>query len=91
MGIRSAAQDIERGGRKILDIMKRNEAIDLMWVKHYLNMGPERPKWTYMVDEISKMERPKKTKETHEMIEAWNPLKAGNRKRDPPPSQRCRE
>ena len=45
-----------------------------MWVKQYLNMGPERPKWAYMVDEIFRIERPKRAKETYEMIEAWNPL-----------------
>ena len=68
------AQDPTRGGRKILDIMKRNKAIDLMWVKQYLNMGPNCPKWTYMMDEILRIERPKKAKETYQMIEKWNPL-----------------
>ena len=45
-----------------------------MWVKQYLNMGPSQPKWTYMMDEILRMERPKTAKETHDMIKNWNPL-----------------
>ena len=67
-------QDVGRGGRKILDIAKRNEAIDLMWIRQYLNMGPDRPKWAYMMDEIFRMERPKRARETYQMIESWNPL-----------------
>ena len=74
MGIKDVARDPERGGRKIMDIAKRNEAIDLMWVKQYLNMGPDRPKWAFMMDEIFRIERPKRAKETHQMIESWNPL-----------------
>ena len=77
MNTKDMAQDPTRGGRKILDIAKRNEAIDLMWVKQYLNMGQNRPKWTYMMDEILRMERPKKARETYKMIESWNPLTQG--------------
>src|SRR6202000_2099317 len=33
MDIKDIAQAPTRGGRKILNIIKRNEAIDLMWVK----------------------------------------------------------
>ena len=74
MGIRDAAKSPEYGGRKILDIVKRNEAIDLMWVKQYLNMGTNRPKWAYLMDEIFRIVRPKRPKETYHMIEKWNPL-----------------
>ena len=74
VNIKDMAQDPERGGRKVLDIVKRNEAVDLMWVKQYLNMGPDRPKWAFMADEIFRIERPKSARETHQMIENWNPL-----------------
>ena len=77
INIANMAQSTERGGRKILDIVRRNEAIDLMWVKQYLNMGANRPKWAFMMDEIFRMERPKRTKETYQMIESWNPLTQG--------------
>jgi len=55
-------------------IAKRNEAIELMWVKQYLNMGPDRPKWAFLMDEIFRMERPKQAKEPHEIIHNWNPF-----------------
>ena len=74
MCIQDAARSPEYGGRKILDIVRRNEAIDLMWVKQYLSMGPDRPKWAYLMDEIFRIERPKRARETYHMIERWNPL-----------------
>ena len=60
-----------------MDIAKQNKAIDLMWVKQYLNMGLNRAKWAYMMDEIFWMEHPKAARETHHMIENWNPLTQG--------------
>ena len=45
-----------------------------MWVKQYLNMGPNQPKWAFMIDEIFRMEQPKRAKEMYEMIAHWNPL-----------------
>ena len=77
MNTRDIAQDPAHGGRKILDITRQNEAIDLMWVKQYLNIGQNRPKWTYMMDEILHLERPKRAKEMYQMIENWNPLTQG--------------
>lgn len=74
MCIEEMSKPPEQGGRKILDIVRRNEAIDLMWTKQYLNMGPSRPKWAYLMDEIFRMERPKRAKETYQMIANWNPL-----------------
>ena len=74
MSIKDAAQDPKRGGRKIMNIVRRNEAVDLMWVKQYLNMGKDRPKWAFMMDEIFRMARPKNATATHWMVEKWNPL-----------------
>jgi len=74
MRIEDVARDPEQGGRKVMNVTRRNESIDLMWVKQYLSMGPDRPKWAFMMDEIFRMERPKRAKETHQMIESWNPL-----------------
>ena len=74
MRIEDMACDPEQGGRKVMNIARRNESIDLMWVKQYLSMGPDRPKWAFMMDKMFRMERPKWAKETHQMIESWNPL-----------------
>ncbi|KAL1690018.1 hypothetical protein GGG16DRAFT_17759, partial [Schizophyllum commune] len=35
------------GGRKLLDLEGRNDAIALMWLKDYLSVGPKRPTWAY--------------------------------------------
>ena len=75
--IENVARSIGQGGRKIMDIATRNEAIDLMWVKQYLKMGADRPKWAYMMDEIFRGERPKGAKEPHQAIANWNPLTQG--------------
>lgn len=42
--------DIKLGGKQILDIVARNEAIDLWNLKLYLTLGPDRPSWCYLVD-----------------------------------------
>ena len=41
---------IEVGGRAVLDIASRNEAISVMWLKSYLSFGPDRPIWAFVAD-----------------------------------------
>jgi hypothetical protein len=74
MRIGDISKGINHGGRKVMDVAKWNEAIDLMWVKQYLNMGSDRPKWAFMMDEVFRVERPKKAKEPWSVIGEWNPL-----------------
>ncbi|KIY69343.1 hypothetical protein CYLTODRAFT_337003, partial [Cylindrobasidium torrendii FP15055 ss-10] len=38
---------LETGGRKILDIKSRNKAIQVMWLKSYLNLSSTRPRWAF--------------------------------------------
>ncbi|KAJ7814284.1 hypothetical protein B0H14DRAFT_2273959, partial [Mycena olivaceomarginata] len=45
-------QDISEGGKQILDILSRNEAIDLWNIQSYLTQGPKRALWCYFVDYI---------------------------------------
>ena len=40
----------EEGGRALVDIATRNKAIDVMWLKSYLNLGPNRPLWAKIAD-----------------------------------------
>ena len=42
----------EKGGKRILDIEARNEAIHLTWLKAYLNLGEGGPTWAYFADAI---------------------------------------
>ena len=39
-----------KGGKKILDIEAHNKAIQLMWLKTYLNIGEDRATWVYFAD-----------------------------------------
>ena len=43
---------IEHGGINLLNLKARNEAIDLTWLKSYLNLSQPRPTWAYVVDAI---------------------------------------
>src|SRR5271168_5342052 len=43
---------IEVGGRAVLDIKSRNEAISVMWLKSYLSFGPDRPIWAFVADAL---------------------------------------
>lgn len=43
---------IEQGGLGMLDLVSRNEAIDIMWLKTYLQVGPDRPWWTFVADNL---------------------------------------
>ena len=43
---------IEEGGLNMLDIRARNEAIELMWLKAYLNFTPTRHPWAAITDHI---------------------------------------
>jgi hypothetical protein len=40
------------GGKNLLDLIARNEAIALTWLKTYLSFGLERPLWCFVADEI---------------------------------------
>ena len=43
---------IREGGLNVLDIKARNEAIEIIWLKTYLNFAPSRQKWATVTDHI---------------------------------------
>ncbi|KJA27411.1 hypothetical protein HYPSUDRAFT_51948 [Hypholoma sublateritium FD-334 SS-4] len=43
---------IARGGKKILNVTDRNDAIALGWLRDYLKSDAERPTWAYYADAI---------------------------------------
>ncbi|KAL1684244.1 hypothetical protein EV122DRAFT_200122, partial [Schizophyllum commune] len=49
------------GGRKLLDLEARNDAISLTWLKEYLTFGPDRPLWAYVTDALLAHYAPKAT------------------------------
>ncbi|KAK0471378.1 hypothetical protein IW261DRAFT_1299870, partial [Armillaria novae-zelandiae] len=43
---------ITSGGRNLLDIPVRNEAILVTWIRSYLDFSPNRPLWAYAADAV---------------------------------------
>jgi len=41
---------ISEGGLDLLDLEVRNEAINIMWLKTYLNFSPKHPEWAIVVE-----------------------------------------
>lgn len=52
VGMDTLSTTVERGGKKLLNIKARNEAIDLMQAKRYLNMGESHPTWAKLADSL---------------------------------------
>jgi hypothetical protein len=50
---------ITAGGKKILDIKARNDAIQLTWLQTYLAPRDSRPKWAFIADELIRRNIPK--------------------------------
>ena len=51
---------IHQGGLNLLDITTRNEAIDIIWLKKYLNFSSSRPTWAAITDIIVQELAPKR-------------------------------
>ena len=43
---------MEEGGLNLLDITSRNEVIEIIWLKAYLNISLTRPKWAKIMDTL---------------------------------------
>ena len=73
---------IDDGGRALLDISTRNEAIEVMWLKSYLSFGPERPLWALVADEIFAINIPQSEENVDKRIrkniflQSWESSKA---------------
>ena len=50
LGMNHLERDKESGGIKLLNIKNRNEAIEIVWLRDYLNLKPSRPTWAYITD-----------------------------------------
>jgi hypothetical protein len=42
--------EITCGGLDLLNLQSQNKAINIIWLKEYLNMSPTRPTWAYVTD-----------------------------------------
>lgn len=70
---------ISQGGKKMVSIEDRNDAIQLMWIKGYLKLGPDRPQWAYFADAIiAKQVQPspvvKPAAQKNIFTQTWKPI-----------------
>ena len=79
------------GGKKVLDINARNEAIHITWLQTYLNMEDNRPTWAFVADEILAADIPKDQKiadtrqaRVNQFLQTWHSrMTAPKRTEDP--------
>jgi hypothetical protein len=68
---------IEEGGKGLLDLKARNEAIQVMWLKRYLDLSPNRGMWALFADAIYAIKTPKSEKtvdrevRTNVFLQSW--------------------
>jgi hypothetical protein len=59
---------IEEGGLGVLDLEARNQAIDIMWLKAYLNLGPDRALWGHVTDATFATKVPQSENKEYEKV-----------------------
>ncbi len=59
VGLSHVCLPVERGGLGILDLASRSEAIDVMWLKAYLDFSGKRPIWAALADDLLASHVPK--------------------------------
>ena len=52
VGLETLFLPVHEGGIGLLDLESRNEAIELTWLRSYLDLSPSRPSWAYLADEL---------------------------------------
>ncbi len=83
VGMKHVYLPVEEGGLGILDLVSRNEAIDIMWLKTYLEQGVDRPLWAYLADDILANHVPKDCKPRlaelrhNPFLQKWKPKLRG--------------
>ncbi len=74
---------VAQGGLGLLDIEARNEAIDIVWLKTYLDQSEDRPMWAFVADDLFANHVPKgcmpKQRElrSNPFLQKWKPKMAG--------------
>jgi ribonuclease HI/exonuclease III len=59
VNIETAMAPTSMGGLKVLDLDARNDAIDIMWIKRYLDLSEKRPLWAHFSDGLIAAATPK--------------------------------
>lgn len=73
---------LNEGGLNLLDIRARNEAIELVWLRDYLNLTPSRQTWAKVSDILINATAPPGTSAVavvNTFLQSWNPPTKGPR------------
>ena len=73
---------LDQGGLNLLDIKARNEAIELVWLRDYLDLTPSRQTWAIVTDILINATAPPGTSAiaiTNAFLQSWNPPTRGPR------------
>ena len=73
---------INEGGLNILDIRARNDAIELVWLRDYLNLTPTRQTWAIVSDILINATAPPGTSAiaiANTFLQSWDPPTKGPR------------
>ena len=73
---------LDQGGLNILDITSRNEAIELVWLRDYLNLTTSRQPWAIVTDILINATAPPGTSAvavTNAFLQSWHPPSQGPR------------
>jgi len=94
VGLEHLCNDTENGGKKVLDLKARNEAIHLTWLQSYLNLEKNRPTWALIADEILAADIPKDQKiadtrqaRINQFLQTWHTRTIALKKTDNPDQQ----
>ncbi len=83
VGIKHLHLPVNQGGLGLLDLEARNEAVDVMWLKAYLDLSNNRPTWAYIADDlfatyVTKDCRPQKENlRINPFLQQWQPRVRG--------------
>ena len=73
---------LEEGGLNLLSVKTRNEAIEIMWLKSYLNFSPSRPTWAIITDILINASAPPNISPLGKLntyMQSWDPPTRGLR------------
>lgn len=73
---------LKHGGLNLLDIKARNDAIELVWLRDYLNLTPSRQTWAIVTDILINATAPPGSSAvaiTNAFLQSWNPPTRGPR------------
>ena len=82
LGMDILHRPVKDGGLNLLDIKSRNEAIEIMWLKAYLNMSASRPAWAKVTDLLMDAAAPPSTNPKARgisFLQTWKPTTRGRR------------